>query len=176
MHAGEPEGPAAVTAPLPQRLADGLARAAAGLSVLLLVFMLALVTVAVAQRYLLGKPLTWADDLNGYLLVAFAALGAAEALRRGDHIALDLLAERLRPGGKRLLAIWSDLAVLAFAGVLAWSAVGHARFNYDFGAISNDQLELALWIPFVPLALGAALLALVAVARLLARALERGAQ
>lgn len=169
--AAEDEAPASSVL---MRVAGGLTKAASALSILLLVVMLALVTYAVTQRYFVGRPLSWADDLNGYLLIAFAALGAAEALRRNDHIAIDVLASRVGPTGRWLLGLWSDLAVVVFAGVLCWSAYGHARFNHSFGAYSNDQLELALWIPFVPLVIGAGLLAATAFARILERLARRG--
>lgn len=67
--------------------------AAAGAGVVLL--MMSLVGYSVVNRYLLGTPVTWIDELSGYLVVALVMLGAAESLRRGDHIAVDLITSRL---------------------------------------------------------------------------------
>ena len=46
-------------------------------------------------------PLTWGDEMLGYLLVATVMAGAAEALRRGDHIAIDLVTSRLTGRARR---------------------------------------------------------------------------
>lgn len=149
------------------RAVETLAMAGGALATSLVLVMLALIAYAVTQRYVMGVPLTWADDLSSYLLVAFASMGVAEALRRGDHIAIDLLTEGSGAAGRRLFSIWSDLAILAFASVLCWSAWSQLKFAYDFGSYTNDQLELPAWIPLVPLVIGAALLALLALARII---------
>lgn len=149
----------------PRRLIDGLAEVGGALAALLVLIILGLITYGVAQRYFLGVPVAWAEDLSGYLLVAFVALGAAAAYRRGDHIAIDLVPSHLGPKGRKWVGRWSDLAVFIFAALLGWSAWGQARFAYDFGAYSNDRLELPSWIPYVPLVIGSALLALSALVR-----------
>lgn len=149
------------------RAVEMLSKAGGALASALLIVMLGLIIYAVAQRYVLGVPLTWADDLSSYLLVAFVAFGVSEALRRGDHIAIDLLVNRQSPAMRRVLAFWSDFAVLVFAAVLAWSAWGQATFAYDFGSFTNDRLEMPAWIPLVPLVVGAGLLTLLALVRIL---------
>lgn len=149
------------------RAVETLAKAGGALATSLVLVMLVLIAYAVTQRYVMGVPLTWADDLSSYLLVAFASMGVAEALRRGDHIAIDLLTERRGARSRRLLSIWSDLAILIFAAVLCWSAWGQLTFAYDFGSYTNDQLELPAWIPLVPLLIGAVLLGLLALERII---------
>lgn len=166
MH-GEPEDDNATRATgTAARLIEALARLGGALAALLVLVMLALISFAVIKRYVLGVPVAWADDLSGYLLVAFVAFGMAEAFRRGDHIAIDLL--NTDPNGLRgrALRLWANLAVLVFAGLLGWSVWGHARFAHAFGSFTNDQLELPAWIPLVPLVVGAALLAALAASRL----------
>lgn len=141
------------------------AAAVAGAGVVLL--MMAVVGYSVVNRYLLGTPITWTDELSGYLVVALVMLGAAEALRRGDHISVDLLTARLESGSRRLSGIWSNLLVLIVAVALLISARDTLNYSIGFGIVSEGYLEVPMWIPQSFLILGPALLAVVALANLL---------
>jgi TRAP-type C4-dicarboxylate transport system permease small subunit len=149
------------------RAVDALVRFCGLLSAILILVILAIVIYAITQRYVFDTPLLWGDELNGYLLVAMIMLGGAEALRRGDHIAIDLLTGRAKGTPARLLAIWGNLAVLAFSSVLGWSAWTSIMFAYDFGSYSPGYLEVAMWIPHLPILIGAVLLALTALTRII---------
>ena len=70
---------------------------------------------SVLMRYLFNHPQTWTDELSGYLLVLIVMMGLAEALRRGDHIGVDLLTSRLSEKGRRLIEIWGMLAVIVIS-------------------------------------------------------------
>lgn len=140
------------------------AAAAAGVVVL----MMAVVGYSVVNRYILGTPITWTDELSGYLVVALVMLGAAEALRRGDHISVDLITDALGPTAKRLAAIWGNLLVLIMSLALLISVRGTLAYSFGFGILSEGYLEVPMWIPQSFLALGPALLALVAISNLLA--------
>ena len=73
------------------RVVTALVRLGAMISVALILVTFAIVIVAIGRRYVLDQPLMWGDQLIGYLLVAIVMLGAAEALRRGDHIAIEIV-------------------------------------------------------------------------------------
>jgi TRAP-type C4-dicarboxylate transport system permease small subunit len=121
---------------------------------------------AIVQRYVLGTPLLWGDELIGYVLVAIVMLGAAEALRKGDHISMDLLTARAGRRLQRVLGVWSNLAVVAFSVVLGWSTWASIRFAIDFGSYAIGYIEIATWIPQLPMLLGSVLLGLAALARI----------
>ncbi len=155
------------------RAADLLIRLGGGLAALLILVMFAIVTYAVTQRYVFNAPLMWGDELIGYLLVATVMLGAAEAFRCGDHIAIDLVASRAKGRQRLLLGLLIDLSVIVFSGILGWSAWKSIQFARAFGSYSVGYIEIETWIPQVPLVFGAGLLTLAAVAdmiRLIGRA------
>ena len=149
------------------RLIEGLVKLCGAISALLIILTLLIVSYAIFQRYILHTPLLWGDELVGYLLVTLITLGAAEALRQNDHISIDLLASRFGARYRRYLRIWSDLAVFVFASVLGWSTWITILFAYDFGEYSSGYIEVATWIPQVPMLIGMVLLALVALSRAL---------
>lgn len=163
---------AQATSPL-SRVANAIAWTGGAVATLLVIVILGLVSYAVLQRYVINEPLKWADEASGYLLVAFVMAGAAEALRRNDHIAMDLLSTRAAPQLKRVLKFWSALTVLALAVVLAWSSWSQIKFAYDFGAYTPGEIEVQSFVPMLPMLFGWPALALVALGRLIDTAVRR---
>ena len=49
----------------------------------------------VISRYVFNAPLTWSDELASILFLWLAMLGAVIALRRGEHMRLSTLVNRL---------------------------------------------------------------------------------
>lgn len=140
---------------------------AGAIATLLLLSSLVITVYAVVMRYVFNAPLLWSDELTGYLLVALVMLGAAEAYRKGDHIGVDLLSSKARGRLKRLLAGFAHVAVLAVSVVIGYSAWESVLFARAFGSFSPGALEIETWIPQAPMILGAALLGVTALARLL---------
>ena len=122
---------------------------------------------SVLMRYLFNHPQTWTDELSGYLLVLIVMMGLAEALRRGDHIGVDLLTSRLSEKGRRLIEIWGMLAVIAFSTILLTSSWQMVAFSYSVGLISDGYVEAPMWIPQSTQLIGFSLLILAAVNRLI---------
>lgn len=151
------------------RLADAVVQIAGALSTALILVAFALTIFAVFMRYVVNAPLMWSDDASGWMLVTLIMLGCAEAYRRDIHIGIDLLTTRLSNKAKRAQETFADLAVLTFAillGISAWEAV---TFSYAFDAYTSGTVEVPLWQVQLPLPIGAALLGLVAISRILTR-------
>ena len=141
-------------------------RIAGVLSGLLIFVSFCLMIFAIFQRYFLNTPLKWGDEMLGYLLVAIVMSGVAEALRRGDHVAIDLLTSFFGIKIRALLTYLSYTAVLAFAVIFGISADEVVRFSYGFGSYSPGYLEAPMWIPQSTMIAGSVLLGLGALAGL----------
>jgi TRAP-type C4-dicarboxylate transport system permease small subunit len=128
---------------------------------------LVLTTINVVGRYLFTAPLRGAEEMTGFLVVAMVMLGAAEAYRRGDHIRIDLLTERLGPSGARWVDILSHLAVAAFAANLLRTGLHTVEFSRNFEAYSAGYLQVPMWIPQSALVIGGALLLVMALLKLI---------
>lgn len=164
-----PDGAESASAPPPscvERWIAPLARLGAAVSALGVLSVLAITAYSVFQRYVLGTPVTWTDELSGYLVVGIVMFGAAETLRRGEHISVDLITTRLGPTGSRLAAVWGQVAVILLVAAILASAVTAVRFSYDFGIYSDGYLAVAMWIPQSALLIGCALIIATALARL----------
>ncbi|MEH6403073.1 MAG: TRAP transporter small permease [Sneathiella sp.] len=142
-----------------------LAFASGVVSAVLIVTTLFMTGYSVFQRYVLGTPLTWTDELSGFLVVAIVMLGAAEALRKGDHIAVDLLITKVKGKNRKYLDFFGLIATAIVAGVLCFSAWAAVKFSWTIGVYSDGYLEAPLWIPQSFMLFGAGLLCLLALAR-----------
>lgn len=143
------------------------------LSSLVILIVLAITTISVFNRYVLNKPIMGVDEATGFLVVAIVMFGAAEALRRRDHIRIDLLFDHLGPGIKWWLELWSLASVALFSGLLLNSAWHTVQFSRAFGAYSTGYLSLPMWVPQSTLVIGSVLLLVVALSEMLELIAER---
>lgn len=146
------------------RVVDVLARIGIALAAISLLASMALIGYSVVMRYGINQPVPWVDELVGYLLVACVMFAAADALRHGEHIAVDILTERLSPRGKRRSALLGLVAVGASALLLVVEGWDMVAFSHMVGLLSNGYLAVPMWIPQAPVPIGAVLLLLAAIA------------
>lgn len=144
------------------RLLGALTRAAVAVSAAGVLVSLALIAWAVVMRYAFNRPPAWVDDAVGFLLVGIVMLAAAQVLRRGEHIGVDLLAARLSPRARRWADAWAALAALAAALVLVVNGWSTAMFSRQLGIVAEGNVEIPVFWVQLFLPLGGAMLAVVA--------------
>lgn len=144
------------------RLVRRLAAFGIALAAISLLGSLALVVYSVVMRYFLNQPATWVDEMVGYLLVACVMLAAADALLEGEHLAVDLVTERLGTRGKRLTLLAGLAAVALSALLLVVEGFDMVAFSRMVGLKSNGYLATPMWIPQLLVPIGAALMLLAA--------------
>jgi TRAP-type C4-dicarboxylate transport system permease small subunit len=163
---------ASIASSLPERVAAAISRIGGAVSAALILVVLAITAISVFNRYVLGKPLIGVDEATGFLVVAIVMFGAAETLRRGDHIRIDLLLDRAGPATRWWLELWSLASVIVFSVLLLIAAWHTVMFSRAFGAYSSGYLSLPMWIPQSTMVIGAVLLLMASIAatlRLFAR-------
>lgn len=139
-----------------------VARVATVLSLVMLYVMLALLTVQVAMRYLLGAPPSWTEELAIGLFTWTVLLFATVGVREGFHVAIDFLATRGSPALRQSADRFVMLVTIGFGATLAWS-------GYAYVSRTGGQHSAALQYPIELLHVAApvcgALITLHAVAR-----------
>lgn len=150
------------------RVVTLVSRAALAIAILMLAVALVSVCYGVFMRYGLNRPVTWVDELVGYLLVYIVMLGAAETLRSGEVISVDLLSERFGRRGRLAVELFGMAAVVVVGAVLASTGWDMVAFSARISRLSEGYLAIPLaWTQFsVPL--GGVLIALAGLNRLLA--------
>jgi len=150
------------------RLVRRLAALGVALAALALLVSMFMIGYSVVMRYLLNQPVPWVDELAGYLLVAAVMLAAADALLHGEHIAVDILTERLSTRGKRWVLLGGLVTVLASAALLTVEGIDMVAFSKMVGLKSNTYLAVEMWIPQLLVPTGAVLLGIAAIRELVA--------
>jgi TRAP-type C4-dicarboxylate transport system permease small subunit len=92
--------------------------ACAGCVALFMAILLTMV-LQVTFRYLLNAPLTWSEELARYLYIWACWLGAPVALRRGNHITIAVVSDRLPRRVARVTALGVQAMALFFLLQLA---------------------------------------------------------
>ena len=147
-------------------LLDFLYNAAAVLAALFLVGTLAMVLVGIAGR-IVGFHLPGTDAYAGYCMAGAGFLALAHTLRRGEHIRVTLILERLTGTAHRALSLWTLCAGAVLAALFAWYSVRLAWQSLDFNDISTGNDATPLWIPQSTMAMGTVIFAIAMIDELL---------
>ena len=132
---------------------DRLYDAAAVLAAFFLIATLLMVLAGIAGRmfsfYMRGT-----DSYAGYCMAASSFFALAHTLRRGEHIRVTLLLDRLNPRWRFAFELWCNAAAVFLAAVLAYFSVRLAWQSYMFHDISQGNDATPLWIPQLSMAAG----------------------
>ena len=144
------------------RLNGALCDGAVALAAIGLLVSLVLIGWAVVMRYGLDRPPVWTDDAVGFLLVAIVMLAAAEVLRRGEHIGVDVFTDRLSGRAARWARGWAALAAAMVSVILVVNGWETAMQSREFGIMTEGRIEIPVWWLMLLLPVGGSLMALVA--------------
>lgn len=97
------------------------------------------------------------EDFSGYLLAATSFLALAHTFRHGGHIRVTLLIHRLPAGGQRGFMYFALIVITTIAGYGAYHLSYLVYESWSFEELSQGYIAIPLWIPQVPMALGAIL-------------------
>ena len=101
-----------------------------------------------------------ADAYAGYCMAASAFLALATTLRRGEHIRVTLVINRLSDRAHRWLDVFCHVVALLVASALAFYSVRLVQQSLAFNDISTGLDATPLWIPQLGMAVGTCVLAL----------------
>lgn len=152
------------------RLVGALNAAAMALSAAGVLASLALIAWAVVMRYAFNRAPVWADEVVGFMLVGIVMLAAAQCLRRGEHIGVDLLTARLSPRGQAWAQAWASASVAVVAVILIVNGWQSAMFARKLGILTEGNLEIPVFWLQLFLPLGGGMMLLVALEALLRQA------
>ena len=115
----------------------------------LLVVLLGTVTAGIVFRAI-NQPLSWTDEISGFLMVWLACLGWIIATRHGTHIRIRLLQDMLPAGAWRGSETLIQVAVAVIGGVIAWESINLMRVNADIEALSLPVSVAWMYAPLLP--------------------------
>lgn len=109
-----------------------LDRLLAWLCIVLFAALVLVVSWQVFTRQVLGDPSTWSSTTSQYLFVWLSLFGTAYVFSERGHIAVDFLARKAGAGLQKVIGVFTQLVVLAFAGfVLLWGGLRGVGLTWD---------------------------------------------
>lgn len=116
--------------------------------VALMVIIVLAVLWQVFSRYVLQAPSSVTEELARYLLIWIGILGAAYASGQQEHLAINLLEEKLDKKKQKQLRILINLLIISFSlTVLIIGGANLVYVNYDLGQ-SSAALKIPLFIVY----------------------------
>lgn len=102
----------------------------------------------------------WAEESVRYLMLwaFFLTLGAAGS--SGNHIRTDLMLRYLPAKIHQVLHFLASLAGAGFSFTLVWASWPQLKRYYTMGMMTESNLDLPMWLLFLAMPLGGALLAI----------------
>jgi TRAP-type C4-dicarboxylate transport system permease small subunit len=126
----------------------------------------------VVGRYLFGLSLLGSDEVQVFIMVAMTFLGAVVVTRRNEHLRMDVLVRFMPAAVRVLLRIAEQLLLILLAGFVLSQSYFYAAQMFRIGRAS-DMAGVPMWIPHGTVALGFALILLIACWRLVATVITR---
>lgn len=151
------------------RLVHAISLAAALIAAAILLFVFVIVQYEVVMRYVFNAPTYWTNEISTYAIAWVGFLGAGYILRIGQQLEIDIVTIRIGSGARRWLGTTTDLLAAVFCGLIA-------KLSYDFVEVSKlmlassaSELDVPLWIPYLTLPIGFAILTLELLVRIAVR-------
>ena len=136
------------------RLADLMSNGSGLVAGWLGIILMGLVLVEVITRYILQSPLTIADEVGAYMLVAITFLGLAYTWKEKGHVRIEVVVTRLPLRLRKRLRIVTLIMATGFVPLLIWASCKLVIYSSDFGVRSSASLRTPLAWPQSVLIIG----------------------
>jgi TRAP-type C4-dicarboxylate transport system permease small subunit len=117
-----------------------------GFAGVLLLLAMIIISVGVASRYLLGRPIGWAIEIVEYSLLYIAFLTAPLVLRRGAHVRMDLIFNRLSPRLQSTLNLITSTLSTIVCFILFWFGARVTGDLFRTGYTTPTVLEVPKFV------------------------------
>ena len=137
-------------------LSRALGVAAAGLLVLSVFVICQMVFV----RAVLGQSSIWQTEFVTFALVAATFIGAPYILLTRGHVSVDVVPLMVATPARRLLHLFGSTVALLFCGFFLYAAVPWWHESFELVQTTPSIWRARLWIPYLSVPVGLALLCL----------------
>jgi C4-dicarboxylate transporter, DctQ subunit len=121
---------------------------------ILLVVAVLLVCIEIIMRYFFRKPQVWSVEMCEYILFALAFLGAPWLLKKGGHVSVDVVTERLTGRAREYLGLFACGIGVLISAVITWFSIVAAWDCYVTGVVVTKTLTIGKHYLLVFITLG----------------------
>lgn len=107
----------------------------------------------------LGSSLVWAEEYAKFAIIWITFGGAGAAVREKAHMSITAFYDVLKPAGKKALDIFINLVGLAFSVFMLYYGSMLVR-KVLLTAQTSPTMQLPMWIIYISVPIGAALMLL----------------
>jgi TRAP-type C4-dicarboxylate transport system permease small subunit len=108
----------------------------------LLVGAVLIVCLEVCMRYFFLKPQVWTVDVCEYILFIMTFLATPWLLKKGGHVGVDILVERMTPRVQRFLGVFSALSGVLVSGIIVWFSAATTWDCYENSVVVTKTLTV----------------------------------
>jgi TRAP-type C4-dicarboxylate transport system permease small subunit len=107
----------------------------------------------VASRYILSNPSSFTDELAVFLLIWVGMAGAAYVKGKNEHLAIDILPDKLKPKNKNRLLVFINFMIILFSlTIMVIGGVWLVYTRFKMGQVSSAlQVPLGFVYSIVPI-------------------------
>lgn len=146
---------------LADRVLAALTHGLMAVGVVCVITMMGLTTIDVTARYVFNSPTLWADEMSSYLLIAIVFMGLAPNVRHDGHIRIDVLTNLVSGSTRVALEVFAYAAGVIFSILMLLGVWTRFSNFWSRDTLSDSPLMTPLWMPMVPVVVGAAVLMLI---------------
>lgn len=139
---------------------DGLLAVLRWTSMAVLVFMMVSICYDATMRYVFAAPTSWSLEINSFLLVYLAVIGAAEAQRHDAHIRITFFKDKLPTRIRAIIDITTGLMGMLFCIILVWRGGIMTMQAFEYSERVSSSLGTPMVYPYALLPIGFAALGL----------------
>lgn len=140
----------------------------AGAGVVSMVAMMFIVTFDVILRYFFNAPTVWAGEVASFLTISVVFLGLAQNIRLDGHIRIDVFTNLMPERTRLLLNVIAHAVAIIFSVALLMACWLRFENFWIRQTVSDSPIMVPLWIPMVPVLIGAVGFCLASVAGFIA--------
>lgn len=136
---------------------DGILAVLRWTNVAVLAFMMLTVSYDAIMRYVFSAPTSWSLEVNSFLLVYLAVVGAGEAQRHDAHIRITFFMQRLPLRVRALIGVITGLLGMLFCVIMVWRGWLMAAQAWEYGERVSSGFGTPIAYPYalIPLGFGA---------------------
>ena len=120
------------------------------LSIFLFLAMLLVLTIQIISRYFLSIAIPWTEEVSRWLYIYIVFIGASEAVSRRDHIAVDIVPNRLSNKANLILDILIHGMFSVISLIVVYRGYLFAERMDRLGSVTMD-VQMSVLYAAVPL-------------------------
>lgn len=142
------------------RLVAALSTLAGWCSAAMIVAAVAITCQMIVIRFVLNGSTVWQTEAVIYLVIAATLIGLSYVQRLRGHVNVDLIPISLPPRPRFALAALTSVLSIGIVAVMLWYGYDYWHYAWERGWRSDTVWGVRLWIPYLALPVGFALLLL----------------